>query len=143
MLAAHAAAVLPHADHLPLWLIGLSIICISWRVMVYHGYWAFPGRVLRGGLVALGGCAIIWEYHATLNSQAGVALLVMSFSLKLLEMYRKRDAYLQVLLAYFVVGSVFLFYASLWTFVYLSLVFVMITAALIGLNQHRSHVEYS
>ncbi|MEJ2741879.1 MAG: DUF3488 domain-containing protein, partial [Gammaproteobacteria bacterium] len=141
MLCAHLAAIAPHVKRLPLWLLLLSVGCIVWRVMVYQGRWRFPGRLIRAALVAVGGCAIIWAYNATLSSEAGVALLVMSFSLKLLEMYRKRDAYLQILLAYFVIGSGFLFYTSIWVFLYLLVVFILVTAALIGLNQNGMHVH--
>lgn len=143
MLAAHVAAVLPHARHLSAWLLLLSLGCVIWRVMVFRGRWHFPGRWVRAIMVAVGGLAIIVDYQGRLNSEAGVALLVMSFSLKLLEMYQRRDAYLQVLLAYFVIGTGFLFYTSMLVCLYLLFVFMMVTSALIGLNQTRSHVDAS
>lgn len=143
MLAAHVAAVIPHMRHLSTWLVLLSLGCVAWRVMVYQGRWHFPGRWIRATMVGLGGVAIIIDYQGRLNSEAGVALLVMSFSLKLLEMYQRRDAYLQVLLAYFVIGTGLLFYTSIVACLYFILVFMMVTAALIGLNQTRTHLHPS
>lgn len=143
MLVSHVAAVVPHMRHLSTWLVLLCAGCVFWRVMVYRGLWRFPGRWLRAMMVAVGGFAIIVDYQGRLNSEAGVALLVMSFSLKLLEMYQRRDAYLQILLAYFVIGTGLLFNTSLLSCLYLVFVFVLVTAALIGLNQTRSYVRAS
>jgi transglutaminase-like putative cysteine protease len=141
MLASHVAAIIPHISHLPPWLVVLSLGCVGWRVMVYQGRWHFPGRWIRAAMVALGGVGIIVAYQGKLSSEAGVALLVMSFSLKLLEMYRRRDAYLQVMLAYFVICPSLLFNTSMLSFLYLCVVFMMVTAALIGLNQTRTHLH--
>ena len=59
-----------------------------------------------------------------------VALLIVAFVLKLLEMQRKRDAFIVIYLAYFVAATEFLFFQTIPTFIYVACVVTMITAAL-------------
>lgn len=135
MLAANLAAILPHVSRLPLWLIGICAICLLYRLMVFRGAWSFPNKWWCAFLVLSGGAAIYAHYGNGLGPEAGVALLIMSFSMKLLEMNRFRDAYLQVILAYFVIATEFLFDTSVYMALYLYAVMLMNTAALIALNQ--------
>jgi hypothetical protein len=135
MLAANLAAIAPHVTRLPIWLIGICGVCLLYRVMVFRGVWSFPNKWWCAFLVLSGGASIFVHYGMGLGPEAGVALLIMSFAMKMLEMHRFRDAYLQVILAYFVVATEFLFNSSVYVTLYLYGVMLMITAALIGLNQ--------
>lgn len=139
MLCAHVAAVLPHLPRLPMWLTGAVIVCVVWRIMVFRGQWPLPKKLLRGALVVLSFVAVLWEYGSFWGIGPGVALLVLTYSLKLLEMHRKRDAYVVVVLGYFVVATEFFFEQGIPITIYQFIVVTMITAALIGLHQTTSH----
>ncbi len=139
ILASHIAVITPHLSYLSVWLIFTSLVCVVWRIMVFQSHWHFPGKIIRAILVIGGGTAILVQYNTQLGAEAGVALLIMSFSLKLLEMKTKRDVYLQVLLAYFVVSVAFLFNKSMLESAYLAFVSLIITATLIALNQTLPH----
>lgn len=138
MLLAAMLASLPHWVGGPFWLGGLVIGAIGWRWLSHQGRIAMPGRLVRtlmlGGLVA-----ITWFHYGTLfGPTAGVSLLVGAFALKLLEMFRFRDAWVVIVLACFVLATVFLHHRGLGVTLYVLLAMTVVTAALIGLNQPES-----
>jgi transglutaminase-like putative cysteine protease len=134
MLLAVVAALLPHVTHLPWWLQAVSVACLAWRWGVHSGRVSYPPRRLQV-LFALALLAGVYlQYRTVAGHQAGTAMLVAMFSLKLLEMYRERDAYVVVVLGYFVAAMAFLFHFSLWMGFYVLLVSTLLTAALIAIN---------
>ena len=141
LLVAQAAVIAPHGLRLPLAIVLLCLICGLWRVMVYQGRWSYPGRWAKVLIVFLGINGVGWGYGTFLGLDPWVGLLVTAFVLKLLEMHNKRDAYIVILLAYFVSLTEFLYQQSIPYTIYMFFVVTMITAALIGLNQTRSHVR--
>ena len=139
LLVALMAVVLPHADRIPVWLTFICMVCILWRVQVYRGIWSFPNKPVKLILVITGVAGIFLHYGTFVGATAGVTLLIMAFAYKLLEMYSKRDAYVVTVLAYFVLATEFLFNQSIPMALYAIFCLLVITAALIGLNQTRSH----
>ncbi len=137
ILIANFLAILPHFPHLPIWLFVFSMLCLIYRILIFKRMVRFFGRFISVLLVLLAGLGIFLEYRGNFGVAAGIALLVMSFSMKLLEMKDRRDAYTQVILGYFVLATEFLFDTSWLVCLYLSVVMVMITAALVGLNQSQ------
>jgi len=139
MLMAQIAALLPHMIHLDVWLVLLAIVCVYWRLMVHQGKWKLPTRAMRVFFVLTGGLAVLYQYSGRMSSEAGIALLILSFSLKLLELKSSRDAYLQIVLGYFVVATGFLFHRTIWIFFYSAFVIVLVTTALISLQYIGYH----
>ena len=131
LLGSLTLAVLPHLSRLPPWLPLVFLLAVAERSS--HFWWKrrpVPGwlRLLftLGCVVGVGA-----TYGTILGRQAGVALLCTMLSLKLLETYRKRDVFLLISLAYFIVITQFLFDQSVYLAAYLVLVAVVITATLI------------
>ena len=139
LLAAQVAVIAPHVTRIPWWLTAISLVCAFWRIQVFRGLWRFPGKLLRISFVLIGGAGVLYSFGTFLGAPAGVALLILAFSFKLLEMHTLRDAYIVVLLSYFVIAMSFLFDQSMSYAFYGAVCFVVVTAALIGLNQSRSH----
>ena len=142
MLAAQIAVIAPHVPRLPVWVTSICVGCCFWRVMVYQGRWSYPGRWAKvvfvvAGLIGLG----VGYKGRVYGLEPAVALLVIAFVFKLLEMQHKRDAYIVILLGYFVAITEFLFFQSIPYAFYMLFAVVLITAALIGLNQTQSHLQ--
>ena len=137
ILLANLLAILPHFPHLPIWLFIFSMLCLLYRILIFKRMVRFFGRFISVLLVFMAGVGIFLEYRGSFGVAAGIALLVMSYSMKLLEMKDRRDAYTQVILGYFVLATEFLFDTSWLVCLYLSVVMIMITAALVGLNQSQ------
>lgn len=139
LLAAQIAVIAPHVTRLPIWVTLVCAGCIGWRVMVYQGRWSYPGRWAKVAFVFAGAAAVPLGYKSFFGVKPWVAMLILAYVLKLLEMHHKRDAYIVILLGYFVAMTQFLFHQNiLWT-VYTFAATLMITAGLIGLNQTRTH----
>lgn len=141
MLSAQAAVILPHVGRLPVWVTAIAATCIFWRVMVFQGRWSYPARWIKVLFVFTGFAAVPYSFGQIYGVEPAVALLVVAFSLKLLEMVQKRDGYVVIMLAYFVCITEFLFEQSIPYSLYMFSCVIMITAALIGLNQTRSHLQ--
>ncbi|WP_421862338.1 transglutaminase TgpA family protein [Motiliproteus sp.] len=135
LLAAMFSALLPHMLRLPVWVTLICLLCGVWKLMVYRGRWRGPGRLLRMLLVFGGGAAVFAHYGTLAGPDAGSALLILGFCFKLIESRTRRDAFIVVILGYFVVAVSFFFDQSILLSLYLALVCVMVTAALLGLNQ--------
>ena len=141
LLAAQAAVIAPHIGRLPVWVTLVALACIGWRVMVYQGRWSYPGRWTRVLFVLVSVVCIPLSYHKIFGVEPWVAILVLAYVLKLLEMHHQRDAYIVVLLGYFVAMTEFLFDQSIGWSLYVFASVAMITAGLIGLNQTHTHLK--
>ncbi|MFT5721995.1 MAG: transglutaminase-like putative cysteine protease [Motiliproteus sp.] len=141
LLAAMFAAIAPHVARLPIWVTLICLLCGGWRVMVYRGRWTLPGGLIRALLVFSGGFAVFAHYGTLVGPEAGSALLILGFSFKLLETQQLRDAFIVVILGYFVVAVAFFFDQSMLATAYMALVCILVTAALLGLNQSPLHTH--
>jgi transglutaminase-like putative cysteine protease len=141
MLAAQAAVIAPHVLRLPFWVVSVCLACMVWRVMVFQGRWSFPGRWTKILLVLSGFAAVPLAYDKIYGVEPAVSLLMVAFALKLIEMHQKRDAYMLILLAYFVCTTEFLFEQSIPYAIYMFGCVTMVTTALIGLHQTQSHLK--
>ena len=87
MLIAQLAVIAPHVPRLAPWIIVVCLGCMLWRVMVYQGRWSYPGRWIKVLFVLGGTIGIPIGYRTLLGLEPAVALLIVAFVLKLLEMH--------------------------------------------------------
>ncbi len=125
--------VLPHAPRMPLWVIAAFLVLGLWRLAgALHGS-RLPGRLTRLLLQVVLVAGVYLEYGTIMGRTAGIALLITLVGMKLLETRDQRDAYIGVLLAYFLVITNFLYSQSIPTGIYMFLVVVVTTTTLIRL----------
>src|SRR5690554_6855133 len=130
LLATVLLASLPHLWRGPAWLAITVPLLLGWRLLIQRGSLSMPGQLLRVPLlIALVG-ATIYSHGTLLGPEAGVTLLVAAFALKMLEMFRLRDAYVVIILACFVLATAFLFARDPLTTLYIGVVLVVVVAAL-------------
>ncbi|WP_111656787.1 transglutaminase TgpA family protein [Isoalcanivorax indicus] len=136
-------AALPHLWMGPLWLQLLIPALLVARVLVQRGRLRMPGRSIRvlllGGIVA----GTVYSHGTIAGPEAGACLLVAAFGLKLLEMFRLRDAYVLLVLGYFVLATTFLFYQGPLAAFYVLLAMLLLTAALVGINKPETRARAS
>ncbi len=135
LLAAQVALIAPHVSRLPIWISFAWAICALWRVQVYRGQWSFPNRWLKTGVVLANLAGIRFSYGSFVGLDPTVALLISCFSFKLAEAATQREAYLLLFLGYFVALTEFLFEQGLGTVLYMSVPVLLLTTALIALQQ--------
>ena len=135
LMVAQVAVIAPYLQQLSIWIIAVGLFCGLWRTNVYLGRWDYPKRWLKSVLVVacIGGVAISGVGAFSLEAMA--SLLVSMFALKLIEMKSRRDAYVVIFLGYFAIAIQFLFEQQLMLAVYQLLAFVLVTAAMVSLNQ--------
>ena len=126
---------LPHFNNVPIWLSVLYFSCLLWRWGVYQGRWDYPASWVKIILMLAAFISVFASYQTVTGGKGGVALLLIAFAYKTLEMKERRDAYMVIMLAYFVVASAFLYQKSFFAAAYLILCTGLISAALVTLNR--------
>lgn len=109
LLASFVACNALLVNFLPWWLFAVAAICAVWRMLIFSGRASFPVLWMKVGLVFLSGAALFWQYRFAVSLNVFVTLLILGFSLKLLEIYQKQDAQFLLYLSLFVLMTVFLF----------------------------------
>ena len=114
VLIAQVIVVLPHAAHLPLWLMGFAIISISAQLPSIKAKFrrikqlkrVYQSMQMLGFLLGLVG---LWlTYNAAFGLDMGVAFLILCLISKLWELYKRRDAYVVLNLSLLVLAALFL-----------------------------------
>jgi transglutaminase-like putative cysteine protease len=109
LLAALAFVVAPHFGHLPWWATALLLVLWFWRVWLVVAQRPLPGRFAMLPLLAAAAGAVWLEHRTLVGRDAGVTFLLMLLALKLLEMRARRDIFVVVFLAFFILLTQFLF----------------------------------
>lgn len=135
ILLSQFALLLPHLPQLPVWVIPVYLCSALWRGMVLRGQWSWPSRSLRLGLILAGFAAVWFSFGSLLGLEPTVALLLTAFALKLLELQRRKDAYVLIFLGYFIAVTVFLFNQDLLLVLYMFGCLWLLTTALVALHR--------
>jgi transglutaminase-like putative cysteine protease len=134
LFAAAQATTAPHAMHQPPWLTALSACLLGWAVWLWWKDQRLPGRWLLLPLVGAGCAGILIEFHTLFGRDAGVAMLVMFMTMKLLELKSRRDAMVVVTLGYFLLLTHYFYSQSIPTGLWLLAAMWLVTATLIRLH---------
>lgn len=129
LLAGLAVVLLPHIDHLPLW---MSLTCFSvlmWRLLYDVNRLPLPNKFVIFLLFVLITLGVLSRYYTIVGREAGSAMLISLICLKLFEIKSLRDISLIVQLAFFAIVVTFLFSQSIFVaLTMLVAVFLLITA---------------
>jgi protein-glutamine gamma-glutamyltransferase len=128
-LLAMGFALLPHLPYLPLWIIGVFASCATWRILIERQRGMLPPAWLRA-LFAVGCFAGVFATYTTISGVGpGSALLAVMASLKLLETRQRRDQFVLLFIAIFLVMSSLLREQYLWSLPYLLVALALIMTA--------------
>ncbi len=124
----------PHAEHLPVWLDALCVVLLGWRTYLTRYNLPLPKRwlllcVTLGGIVG-----IVAEYHTLFGREAGVALLILLGTLKLMELRSKRDATVVIFLACFIIITNFFYSQSFATALFMFATLLVVCATWLHLQ---------
>lgn len=136
VLLAVFLAILPQSLRMPAWLTVTAIVCILWRLLIFHGKLDYPGRGLRLLIVVLTlvfSASQIRSIGVSLDSAA--SLLALGFVFKLIEMRHKRDIYVVISLCFVMAMVAFLYSQSLLSTLYLCFAMTVVIGAMIALNR--------
>lgn len=108
-------ALLPHAGHLPVWILPACAALLLWRGWLTFRGDRMPPRwiLLPVALLAMAGVFI--TFRTFFGRDAGVSMLTLLLALKLLEMHAKRDLFVALFLSYFLILAGFFYSQSIGT----------------------------
>lgn len=109
----------PHAEHLPPWVTTLCIMLLLWRAYLTYSGNPLPRRWLLMLITIAGASGIFISFHTLFGREAGVALLVLLTTLKLMEVRTQRDAMVLIYLACFIIITNFFNSQSISTALYM------------------------
>ncbi|MGR8980320.1 MAG: transglutaminase TgpA family protein [Gammaproteobacteria bacterium] len=137
LLTAAGLAVLPHFTHLPMSLAIWFLCLFAWRLL---GVW-HPRHLPDGALhylIILSGIALLYrEYSGAWSIETGPVVFIVALSVKLLELDKKRDAYLVGYLIFILTGSLLLFRQNLGSICYGIVICWVLLADLVAVNSDR------
>ena len=134
ILVALTVSVVPHLTRLPVWFTPLLLAVIAYRAGSAWKGWPPLSRWLRVSLALICLAAVMVEHGTVFGRSAGIAMLAVMLTLKITEVYRRRDALFVTALCYFVVITQFLFSQSIIWLPYLAIAVLVTTAALTQLS---------
>ncbi|MCU7842229.1 MAG: DUF3488 and transglutaminase-like domain-containing protein [Candidatus Thiodiazotropha sp. (ex Monitilora ramsayi)] len=127
--------LVPHVQHLPLVVSFFLFTTLGLRLISLRLPNLQPGRLLLF-LLTVAGVFLIYSQHQTLlGKDAGVSLISIMLVLKTLEVRRRRDLYVTIFIAYFVIVTQFLFDQSFLLLIYLLVLLIGHTSLLLDINR--------
>ncbi len=142
LLLALTMVTAPHAEHLPWWVIALTIALFAWRAHLGYERLALPNRWLIVSVALASLIGVFLTYRSIFGREAGVALLVIMLGLKVLESRMLRDAMLLTFLGYFLIITNFLYEQTIPTALYMVACTVVITATMLSLHYARGEPTF-
>jgi transglutaminase-like putative cysteine protease len=134
LFATALATTAPHFIHQPPWLSAVAGTLLLWAVWLWWKDQRLPGRWILIPLVGAGSAGILLEFHTLFGRDAGVGMLVIFMTMKLLELKSRRDAMVVVTLGYFLLLTHYLYSQSIPTGIWLLAAMWLVTATLIRLH---------
>ncbi|MFC5472708.1 transglutaminase TgpA family protein [Paraherbaspirillum soli] len=126
LLTACAMVLLPHFGHLPWW---TSVTCaglLAWRGWITLSGQRLPPIWLLLPLALLTMAGVYADHRTLLGRDAGVAMLVLLLTFKLLEMRARRDLFVVLLLSFFLLLTTFFYSQSVLTALMMIVTLVLI-----------------
>lgn len=144
VLLAQIAVIVPHLARIPWWIFVIWLLCALWRLAMFRGEASYPSVLIRSILVALGTIGVVISFGGLQGLDIAVALLLLSFSLKVVEVRQRRDLNLLFFLAFVVIATAFLFSQSIYLAAYQILSILFVLTAMVATqrsNQNRSPMQ--
>lgn len=115
LLASCALVLLLHVGHLPAWVFPTCAALLLWRGWITFRGNRLPPRWLLLPIALLAASGVFASYHTWFGRDAGVALLALLLTLKLLEMHARRDLFVALFLSFFLILAGYFYSQSIGT----------------------------
>ena len=119
LIAGFVLASTPHLLRLPLWISGLIVLIVAWRLYRAQVRQLPPAKWILICIAVGATAGVMLHYRTLFGREAGVALLLIMLSLKLLETRTQRDGMLLGFLGCFLLVTNFLYSQTIPTGIYM------------------------
>ena len=128
-MTALAVSIVPHLPFLPTWISIALFVCTIWRYLIEKRRRSLPSVWFRALLALVCFLGVLVTYSTISGVGPGSALLAIMAALKLLETRKRRDQFVLLFIAIFLVMSALLREQYLWSLPYLVVSIIVIMAA--------------
>ena len=128
-LAALALSLAPHVQYLPPWITAAFLACSAGRLYIEQRRWRLPPAWLRVVLALAGFIGVFASYDAVSGVGPGSALLAVMAALKLLETRQRRDQFVLLFIAIFLIMASLLREQYIWSLPFLLVATVLTMTA--------------
>ena len=137
-LVALGFAIVPHLPFLPIWITATLVGCALWRYSIEVRRKPIPHTLIRAALAL--GCflGVLVAYRTISGVGPGSALLSVMAALKLLETRQRRDQFVLLFIAIFLVMSSLLREQYIWSLPYLLVAVALIMTAWLRMSAEDS-----
>lgn len=142
LLASITLVLLPQISHMPIWLIGICVGVLGWRLLREIYGWSLPKTIIKIVLTVSIIIFVFISYKTLLGRDPGVALLSIMLCMKLLELRNIRDAMVTIFIGYFLTVASFFFSQSIFIGIYLFAVVTAFTISMMAINHYASSPSY-
>jgi len=108
LFAVQVLVLAPHFFYLPLWLAVVWLLVAFWRWRIFQGAWNYPNKVQKSLAVAACCVGLLLTFGSGVRFELLISLLLIGFSLKLLELKNRTDFVLLIFIAFFIVATQFI-----------------------------------
>lgn len=129
ILVAQGVTLLPLFFYLPLWLPLIWLAVTFWRIQIFRGVWVFPSGLTKGLLGLFSVALLLATFRGKLGVEPMVSFLLCGFILKLIEVYKRKDATILLYICFVALGAQFLFSQNVFSAVYVFLCLLILIAA--------------
>ncbi len=98
----------PHFITVPAWIALVWVTVVFWRWRIFQGAWNYPGKLKKTILVFFCCAGLLLSLGAGFHFESMVSLLVVGFTLKLLELKNTKDFILLIFIAFFILAAQFI-----------------------------------
>ena len=123
-------AAFPHYFHCEPWVIAGTGFALLWRLWIIISGKKLPSPLLLLPFVSLMMAGVWFNFQSFLGKEAGITMLVLLISCKLLEMHAKRDLYVAVFLAFFLLITGYLYNQTIFSAIFSTFSVLLLTTAL-------------
>ena len=130
--------MLPLWQIFPLWVALISCVAMVDRLMVAQGLKATSSSLWRVSWVIAASTALVLEYKSLLLIEPWVALLMLMYASKALELNQSRDAFQVLHLSYIVIMAHFLYDQSMLAALYALMGVALVTLVSVQVNSSKA-----
>ncbi|HEY8607396.1 MAG TPA: DUF3488 and transglutaminase-like domain-containing protein [Noviherbaspirillum sp.] len=113
LLASCTLVLVPHLLRLPAWIVPACTLLLAARAWLTFSGRRMPSRWLLVTLAVLAMAGVYGSYRTLFGRDAGVAMLTLLLTFKLLEMHAKRDLFVALFLSLFLILAGFFYSQSI------------------------------
>lgn len=129
ILVVQGIALLPLFFYLPLWLPVFWLVVTFWRIQIFRGVWSFPSTWIKALLGLISVALLLATFRGKLGVEPMVSFLLCGFILKLIEVYKRKDATILLYICFVALAAYFLFSQSLFATIYVLFCLLVLIAA--------------